>query len=305
MTAEAKFDDGDLMAEFGKWTDERFAVEAEKRGFTVDRVPRKENVQSAILSELAKPGQTVKIGVVSDTHFGSKYQQITHLRDFYRYADSQGVACYLHAGDAVDGIHKMHRDAVFGHFKVGFDSQVDYFVEEYPVSQNGPTYLIDGNHDSSFFADAGVSVGEHIAREREDILYMGYYAATFDVGPARIHVAHGARGGLSYARSYKQQKLLEQMDERQRADLDIALWGHWHVADHLPGYQGVHSLLVPCFQRQTPFLKTLGVQPVVGGIVLEIEFGQRGVWNMRTDWRLYREPLAEDFPGAVAGEADR
>lgn len=269
------------------------ALEAE--GFVIQKRQRKEAVRTSILRELAKPGATVKIAIVSDTHLGSTEQQVTHLRDFYRYADARGVSAYIHAGDLTDGSPKMHLDAALHHFAVGFDAQMKYAIEAYPKSANGPTYLVDGNHDT--YRAEGGSFGVHFARARSDIQYLGWHSAFVDVGPCRIFVAHGAKGGLSYARSYKIQKLLEQMDQRERSETDIALYGHWHVAAHLPGYQSVDAFLVPCFQRQTRFLKNLGVQPVIGGLVLEIEFGQKGVWNVRPDWRLYRDPVEGDHPG--------
>lgn len=270
----------------------------EAEGYTVARTPKKERSRTSILRELARPGKTVRIGVVSDTHLGSKFQQLTHLRDFYTYADGRGVAAYVHAGDIVDGPVKFHRDHVYGNFRHGFDAQVKYAADVYPTSANGPTYFVAGNHDRGFVSDAGASVGEALALRRKDLLNLGEHAASVDVGPCRLFVAHGAKGGMSYARSYRIQKLLEQLDQKERSDTDIALYGHWHVAGHLPGYQSVDAFTVPCFQRQTPFLRSLGLQPVIGGLVLEIEFGQRGVWNVRVDWRLYREALAGDYPGA-------
>lgn len=277
--------------------DERkFYIETlEAEGFTIQKRQRKEAVRTSILRELAKPGATVKIGIVSDTHLGSHEQQITHLRDFYRYADSKGVSAYIHAGDLADGSPRMHIDAALHHFAVGWDAQMKYAIDVYPKSQNGPTYLVDGNHDT--YRESGGTFGSNFVRARPDFKYLGWHSAFVDIGPCRLYVAHGAKGGLSYARSYKVQKLLEQMDQTERSETDVALYGHWHVAGHLPGYQSVEGFLVPCFQRQTKFLKSLGLQPVVGGVVLEIEFGMKGVWNVRPDWRLYREPITGDHPG--------
>ena len=281
----------------------RIYIEAlEAAGYSVDRARKKEPIRASILRGLAKPGQTVKIGVASDPHLGSKFQQITYLRDFYAYADSRGVSAYINAGDFVDGPVQFHRDHVYGNFRHGFEAQIKYAVEAYPKSANGPTYFVAGNHDLGFIGSAGASVGEALASRRDDLVNLGDHSASIDIGPARIFVAHGARGGLSYARSYRMQKLLEQMDHKERDDTDLALYGHWHVAAHMPGYQGVEAFLVPCFQRQTPFLKTLGLQPVIGGLVLEIEFGAKGVWDVRVDWRIYREPLASDYPGSELDE---
>jgi predicted phosphodiesterase len=271
------------------------ALEAE--GFSISKKAPKERARSR-LDIPVKPGNKLKLGIVSDPHYNSHEQQPTYMHAFYKYADSAGVSAYLNLGDNDDGTPKMHRDAIFHQFNHGFDRRVAYVVSEYPKSQNGPTYLIDGNHDWSWYAESGVSFGQALALKREDIQYLGYREAFVEIGPAKFLLRHGAKGGMSYARSYKIQKLIEQMAEKDKTETDVALYGHWHVAMHLPGYQGIEAFAVPCFQSQTTFLRDLGVQPVIGGLVLEIEFGQKGVYNVRPDWQVFRTPLLNDYPGA-------
>ena len=127
----------------------------EAEGYSVDRTPQKERVRTSILRDLAKPGKTIRIGVCSDTHLGSKFQQLTYLRDFYKYADSRGVAAFINAGDIVDGPVQFHRDQPYGNFRHGFDAQVKYAAEVYPRSTIGAeTHFIDGNHDRGVVGNA-------------------------------------------------------------------------------------------------------------------------------------------------------
>lgn len=239
----------------------------------------------------------MRLGLVSDTHLGNRRQQVTRLTEFYRYADSRGVQAYLHAGDFVDGLH-VHRDAVYGQWAHGFDKQLGYAAQAYPKSANGPTYAIEGNHDLWFFGNAGASGLTWLAERRKDIIDLGHYEAFVDIGRLRMMVRHGSKGGNAYAKSYKIQKLIEQMAVEERATTHMAFFGHWHTDLYLGRYQGVFSWSLPCFQAQTPYERgPLGKSPTVGGLVLEIEFTRDlKIWNVRQDWQIV-EPLVGDYPG--------
>lgn len=253
---------------------------------------------SAKLDLAVKPGGTVRVGIVSDTHFGSKFQQPTALRDFYRYADSRGVQAYLHGGDMLEGIHQAHRDAAYEQYAHGVDAQVGAAASQYPKSGNAPTHFVDGNHDSWAFENVGVTTGSMLADKRPDLRYLGYHSAFVEIPGVRFLVQHGARGGGSYARSYRTQKLIEGLSDTERQATDVALFGHWHTDLYLGRYMGVLGFMLPCFKAQDRFLRSLGKNPTIGGLVLEVEYTRnREIWNVRQDWKLY-EPRLDDYPGA-------
>lgn len=271
----------------------------EAEGYSILKHPPRER-SSAKLDIKVKPGGIVRIGLVSDTHLASRKQQITALTDFYQYADSKGVQAYLHAGDLLDGLH-VHRDAVYGQFAHGLDAQLAYAARVYPKSANGPTYAVQGNHDLWYYGNVGASPGAYLAEKRPDIKDLGHQSAFVDIGGLRAYVCHGSKGGNSYARSYKLQKLIEQMEVEQRDQTDLAVFGHWHTYADLGRYQGVYTWSLGAFQSQTAFERVLGKSPSICGMVLEIEFTKdRKIWNVRQDVRWY-EPLIGDYPG---GERD-
>lgn len=266
----------------------------ERDGFRITKDAPLERASVKLDLDLT-PGGTIHIGVISDTHIGSKHQQITALTDFYRYADSRGVSDYLHGGDILEGLH-VHRDAVTEQYAHGGDAQVEAAVAQYPRSQNGRTHFIDGNHDAWVFENAGVTTGKMLAKDRPDLDYLGYYSAFVEVGGLRILLQHGAKGGGPYGKSYKPQRLLEQLAVEERSATHIALYGHWHTDLYLGRYQGVFGFSLPCFKKQDRFLRSIGKSPTIGGVVLEIEFTRDfKVWDVRQEWRYYA-PVEADYP---------
>ncbi len=271
----------------------------ENEGFTISKKPPKERA-SAKLDITIKPGSTVRIGVVSDTHIGSKFQQVTGLRDFYRHADERGVQAYLHAGDVLEGIHQAHRDAAYEQYAFGVDEQVAAVARQYPVSKNGKTYHIAGNHDDWAFQNVGVTSGAMIETRRPDMPYLGYHSAFVELGNVRFLLQHGSKGGSTYAKSYKAQKLVEGLADNERTATDFALFGHYHQDAYLGKYMGVFSFMLPCFKAQDRFLRMLGKNPIIGGLILEIEFTRdKRIWNLKQEWRYY-DAMMNDFPGANA-----
>lgn len=232
----------------------------------------------------AKPGFTYRCAVVCCTHFGNVHQELGHVEEFCAYAETRGVEDFWHAGDAVDGSEAMHRDAPYEHFKHGYSAQANYMAEVLP-RVNGRWRYILGNHEESFLKGDGGDVGDLVSAKRSDVEYLGRRAAAINVGPVRIYIMHGG-GGTSYARSYKLQKRIEQFSDEDRPH--VLLMGNYHVACHVPQYQNCEGFILPCFESQTPFLRGLGLNPVIGGLILEIEVGQSAPRSVKTEWRLYR-----------------
>lgn len=270
--------------------------ELEARGWvaTKDR-PSERHIT---LAKRGKGAGKTRFGIVSDTHLGHRHQQITHWRDFVQKAEAWGAEFILHGGDVIDG-GRMHRDQEFELFKHGASAQGHYAAQTIPVLKDPkgnplPQYIIGGNHDGSFFNDSGTNVFDIITSSRKDLHFLGAPAATFHLGPIRILVMH-PDGGVPYARSYRPQKIVEGFAPDEKPH--ILLLGHWHVADHLPGYRNVESFSMPCFQSQTAFMKRKGLFPVIGGLLLEVSYDERGLSeDLVTKWVIYRTAIENDYP---------
>lgn len=215
-----------------------------------------------------------RIGLVSDTHFCSKYSQPTLLYDAYSDFDKRQVDFVLHAGDLTEG-KNMYRGQENEVFKHGADEQANYVIENYPKTrQRYKTYIIGGQHDRSFYRDGGFNIVRAVCRDRKDLIDRGFYKAEFVVKGVSIGLQHPG-GGVSYARSYRMQKIIENMmgfiASIPAANAPILqVFGHWHIPCHLPSYMGIDAISLPCFQSQTPYLEQKGLMPVVGYAVAEI-----------------------------------
>jgi len=215
-----------------------------------------------------------RVGIVSDTHICSKYQQMTLLYDAYKEFDEKKVDFILHGGDVGDGqnMYRGHENEVFRH---GAREHRDYIVENYPTSaRNTNTYIIGGQHDFCWYKQNGYNMLEEICERRQDLIFRGFFDAKFKIKDLEIGLNHPG-GGVSYARSYRIQKYIENMigfitSIPLAITPVLQLFGHWHIPCHLPMYMGVDAVSLPCFQSQTPYLTEKGLMPVVGYAIAEI-----------------------------------
>lgn len=185
----------------------------------------------------------------------------------------------------------MHRDAAYYQFAHGFGAQAKYVVEHYPSQLH--TYVISGNHDISHFNETGANIVQTICEARDDMTHIGDLGAYVDVGPLNAYLWHPA-GGVPYARSYRQQKWIEQVPGGEKPTLLFT--GHLHVSDILPSYRNVSAFMVPCFQAQTPYLRRKGLSPDIGGYVIEARWDEeKHVTGVKVDWKMYRVPQKDDY----------
>jgi predicted phosphodiesterase len=270
--------------------------ELSKLGYKVEKLSPDKMDRKVVIDPAMFEGESYRFGVVSCTHLGSKFQQLTYLSNFYRHCQDKGIKVMLHCGDLVDGI-KVYKGQEFELFLHGLDAQVNYAIEKYPKMENGgKTYVIDGNHDYSFVAEVGGDPLPKIASARPDIEYLGAYGAYPIIGPLKTYIQHGARG-MAYARSYRLQKNIEGFAPESKPDLYFL--GHYHVGCYLPEYRNVFSAMVPCFQSQTPFLRRLGLYPEVAGLIVEVtvndRFRKSGMVGMDLKWIPFYVPLENDY----------
>jgi predicted phosphodiesterase len=237
-------------------------------------------------------GDEYKIGIVSDTHLGSRFQQLTHLHTFYKMCQEEGIDTIFHCGDIIDG-ERVYKGHEYERFLHGADAQLEYARDNYPQEPGVRTVFIGGNHDESLWKLAGMDIGKRLSAMRKDMVYKGFNGAYFSINNIKkfIYIHHG-RGGVAYARSYKIQKLIEQLSADQKPQFMFE--GHFHCSCWLPNYQDVSIWQMPCFQTQTPYLKARGLRPEVGGLILEFKITDKPV-VLRSEFIPFYKSIQDDF----------
>lgn len=246
-------------------------------------------------------GETQRVAVISDLHYGSRYCLREYITDFIDYAYSKGVREVLVPGDIVDGNYIRH--GLFELSHVGLDNQADDLATNLPRKKGLTYHAITGNHDLTFTEQNGVDVGKYfenmfVERGRRDLKFYGNRGAFLKMRGAIIHMWHPMGGG-SYARSYKLQKRVENYSSGEKPHILLA--GHWHVYCHV--YErGVHAMACPTFQGGgSAFGKAIGGAPAIGGMILSWDLTAHG--TMRNFAHEYRAYFEKEKPQQVADDS--
>jgi predicted phosphodiesterase/biotin operon repressor len=245
----------------------------------------------------------IKIGCVSDTHFGSKMQNPSLLYTIYKQFEQENIDFAVHAGDITEGIN-MYRGQEHERFLHGADEMKDYTIDIYPKTNKFKTYMIGGSHDMSFKKAAGYNIVRSICEKRDDLVYRGEENAIFNIKNCNIKLMHPT-SGVPYALTYRPQKIIESvtaemiMRIRENKDINILLnilfFGHYHVASYLPSYFGVEGIGVPCLQKQTPYLTRKGLTPIIGYVIVEVWLNKEGnIVKSKPDFRYLGDKAKEN-----------
>lgn len=215
----------------------------------------------------------IRIGIVADTHLGSKFQQLTYLQETYRRFEDAGVQEVYHVGDLLDGVD-VYAGQHPQQFLHTYDEQVDYAVEHYPRTSLR-TKVIGGNHDLAAVRRGAPDPLRLIAQRRPDMEYLGPYSAWPTLGRLLMYLLH-PQGSPAYAISYKLQKIVESFEGGRKPH--VLAVGHWHQMAYIH-VRNVHAFYPGCFQAQTEFERRKGLQPQIGALLLDIRVADDGSWQ--------------------------
>jgi predicted phosphodiesterase len=252
------------------------------------------------VTRLALQGDEVTIGIVSDTHLGSREEALPELIAVYEEFEARDIDTVLHAGDLTAGIG-IYRGQQANGLAPGmttYNEQVDYACAVYPRIEGITTYMIAGNHDIEGEAGrVGFDPVKAVSHRRPDIIYCGAYHGSLELpNGAHATMVHG-RGGGGYAISYKPQRYVESLPPGRKPALLI--FGHWHVSGFFRHRQ-VTCLLAGCFEWQTDLLVRLGLQPDVGAWIVTLRLGDDGsVVGIKPEWLGFYAGRKVEMPMAA------
>ncbi len=212
----------------------------------------------------------LKLLLISDTHLGSKYDRLDILKYLYSKAEDKGVKYILHSGDFTDG-RSNRAEQVYELREPSYEGQVQYCINKYPKF-SGKTYAIQGNHDDWWYKSAGSEILKSIAKERDDIVYLGPDVADLKIGKLKIRLFHGS-GGSAYAKSYKLQKYLDTIPLEERPD--ILQTGHIHQSFYMK-QDKTHCFQTSCLEDQTPYCRGMGLANDKSCWWVDVDFDNKG-----------------------------
>lgn len=165
----------------------------ENTKYNIPKKPMEKTVQEVRHSG----GKNYRIALLSDTHLGAITEDLKSLYSFYEIAHSKGVTEFYHSGDICDGTGvypgQLSELKEFTGMK-----QVIHCVKNYPSIPGCKTFFITGNHDLKLMQREDIDIGPMIARQREDMVYLGQYEADVMFEKARLRLVH-PDGGMPYA----------------------------------------------------------------------------------------------------------
>lgn len=212
----------------------------------------KKPIQNNDVYEIPNKLEYLKLLLISDTHLASLYDRVDILKYLYQKAEERKVNYVLHSGDLTEGLSGRPQQ-LYELKETSYTGQRDYVIDKYPESEI-PTYIIGGNHDLWWVKQAGSDIVRDICNHRQNMIYLGSDCEDLKIGKLKIRLYHG-KGGISYAKSYKIQKYLDNIPVEERPH--ILQTGHIHQAFYIK-QDKTHCFQTSCLQDLTPFARSLG-----------------------------------------------
>lgn len=125
--------------------------------------------------------------VISDIHFGSKYEIEGIMDRIYNYCINNNIHIIFFGGDLVDG--------TFGkNTKIdNIDEQLAYIMKKYPFDKSIINFGVLGDHDYSIFEANSRDISLLFSNYRHDIVPLGYYIGKLNIGNDILTFYHGKR----------------------------------------------------------------------------------------------------------------
>ena len=228
--------------------------------------------------------KSAKVLSYSDTHFGHKHSRIDLLPRIYNIAEAENVDVIFHSGDVFEG-EDSYRGQLRELAQQGADAQREVGLNALPASKI-PTFVIMGSsHEKVFLDKCGhdiVYTFTRLARGEKGANITALLGEDGITGSRGIVDIKGIKfcldhpsGGLPYGKSYRPQKLIENLVSEMEltGEAKVLFCGHLHVAFFML-YKGVAGFLDACIQDTTKYIEAKGYTPWVGIWIVEVDIDQ-------------------------------
>lgn len=238
----------------------------------------------------------VRIGLMSDLHFGAKSCQLNSINEFVNTCYDEGITEIFISGDLTDGVG-VYEGQMYEQTYISADDQVDCLAATLPIKQDLKYYFILGNHDDRVFRKVGASVGQLISLKRPDMIYVGDDWGTVRIGyntDIALHHPSGVSGRVLSSRVQRtaqelaMSELSDKMDAISYSNVRLLSSGHLHVCGMW--MQGPYTIFqAGCFAGENGLTKRMGIRPVIGGWDVSFTIEDNLITNINPIFRHYRE----------------
>lgn len=135
----------------------------------------------------------IKVLVISDLHFGNKYERLDLVNRAFNYCKKKGINIILSGGDLIDGKFSKSEQIIANIY-----DQVEYFIKNYPSDKNIITFGVLGNHDFSVLTSDSICLKELCNNLRHDVVIVGYNNALVNIKNDSILLYHYINSGSMF-----------------------------------------------------------------------------------------------------------
>ena len=249
------------------------------------RIHTKPFVEKKVSVANSEVKEELVLGVISDTHLGSKYAREDLLTRMYEHFKEEGVTEVLHAGNILDGYlqHINGNDVIVS----TMEGQVQYAIDHYPHIDGITTYFISNDcHEGWWSKGVGIDVGKYIELSfkdagRNDLVHLGYLAVDrlYNIKgrkePFRVKIVHPKGGQSPLSDTAALQKVATYLIKQNEPQPDLLISGHFHkIAWTRVGK--TFCMHAGSFQEGTPFMIGNSLLSRLGGYIVKIKFNANG-----------------------------
>lgn len=225
-------------------------------------------------------GERIRIGALTDTHFGSSdfhEERLTQAFDLFK---KEKIDFMVHAGDVLEGM-SGRPGHIYELSHLGYALQKAYAVNLLSQWTDTEIYAISGNHDRWYIKSSGANALEDISKEVKNFHFLGHDEGEISLkGKAVLRLWHG-EDGSSYALSYRLQKILESLTGGEKPNAMIV--GHVHkYVDIFERH--VLCTSIGCIQSQTRWMRSKRIAAHSGFAIIDYWVNGNGICKKTSSW---------------------
>jgi len=202
----------------------------------------------------------------ADYHIGSHGFSIQAFDQLIKDIEEHAIKDLLIVGDIIQGRY-VYRQELMDLSEPEIQKQMDRSVELLKQLKTVKIHIVLGSHEEKVKGSylVGLDPLRVISQRLSNCSYYGSVCKlSIKKTDQNLVMFHGS-GGLTYARSYKPERLFRSLVERP----NLLVLGHYHQLTLLPMGKGHHIIQSGTLQRENAYLIWKGYYPQIGYIIIE------------------------------------